>query len=312
MKVYRSLDNYNIKNTFLSIGTFDGLHLGHQKLINRLVELAKTKNAPTTLLTFWPHPKIVLSNNSSDIKLLNTINERISLIEKLGVDNLIIFPFTKEFSKFSAKDFIKKILISQIKIKGLVIGYDHSFGHKKNNEIISISAEAKKHDFYLEKIKAFVQENTTISSTEIRNALSIGNIELTKKYLSYNYQFSGTVIHGKRIGNKIGFPTANIKIDEEYKLIPAKGVYAVKVHIKNNIHYGMMNIGCKPTINNSLKEISIEVNIFDFNENIYGKEVKIIFLARIRDERKFASLDELKKQLQKDKDLCLSAYVVKS
>ena len=308
VQIYRSLDNYNIENTYLSIGIFDGLHLGHQKLISRLVELAKAKNTPTTLLTFWPHPKIVLSGNSSDIKLLNTIDEKISLIKKLGIDNLIIYPFSKEFSKFSAKDFIEKILVEKIKIKALIIGYDHSFGHKQKGENFSISAQAEKHGFYLEKIKAFEHGDITVSSTKIRNALNIGNIELANKYLSYNYHFFGKVIHGKRLGNKIGFPTANIKIDQEYKLIPANGVYAVELQIKDNIYNGMMNIGYKPTINNLLKEISIEVNIFNFDDNIYGKEVKIIFLARIRDERKFANLEELKTQLKKDKDLCLSIY----
>ena len=305
MNIFRGLDSYNIENTFLTIGTFDGLHLGHQKLINRLIELAKAKKANTTLLTFWPHPKLVLSKNNSDLKLLNSIYERIDLVKKMGIDNLIIYPFTEEFSKLSANNFIEEILIEKIKIKALVIGYDHHFGHQREGEIDSISAKAKKYDFYLEQVKVFTQKNINISSTKIRNALAAGNIELAKKYLSYNYMLSGRVIHGKKIGRNIGFPTANVEIDEKYKLIPAKGVYAVQVVIENATHFGMMNIGSKPTVNSATENLSLEVNLFDFNENIYGKKIKIILLTKIRDERKFANLEGLKAQIEKDKQQIL-------
>lgn len=305
MKIFRNTEDYNIENSYLTIGTFDGLHLGHKSLIDSLKTAARKTDAKTTVLTFWPHPRMVLSKSSSDLKLLNTIDERIWLFEKTKIDNLIIYPFTKEFSKIEAKDFIEKILVNKLNIKGLVIGYDHQFGYKRKGEVNCIAEAAKKYGFYLEQIKAFSQENINVSSTNIRNALAEGNISLAEKYLSYKYFISGKVIHGKKIGRNIGFPTANIQT-ESYKLIPGKGVYAVKFHFREKVLLGMMNIGNKPTVNNSDQNLTIEVNIFNFDENIYNKFVKIELLEKIRNEKKFDTLEALKIQINKDRQTILN------
>ena len=301
MKIYYNIEDYKVENTFLTIGSFDGLHLGHQQLIQRLIHKAKLENAQSTVLTFWPHPRMVLSAKQEDLKLLNTISERIELFGKTGIDNLIVFPFTKEFSMFSASDFIEQILVKQLKIKGLIIGYDHQFGHNRLGEVNCIAKASERHKFYLEQIEAFSEKNINISSTKIRNALIDGDIELAKQFLNYNYTVSGKVIHGNKIGRNLGFPTANIAVNEHYKLIPGKGVYAVEIHLTHAIHYGMMNIGTRPTLNSSSQSLSIEVNIFDFSEIIYEQEVKIVLLKKIRNEQKFDGLDALKQQLAIDK-----------
>lgn len=300
MKVYTSLEKYQVQNTFLTIGTFDGLHLGHQQLINRLLLLSKQHQAESTVLTFWPHPRMVLHGDDVDLQLLNTIDERIEIFERLGIDHLIVYPFTEAFSKLSAQEFIQHILLEQIKIKGLVIGYDHHFGHQRKGEVNCITQAAQKKGFYLEQIKAFSQANIKVSSTKIREALALGDIQLAERYLSYLYFLSGKVIDGNKLGRNIGFPTANLKV-EAYKLIPAKGVYAVEIFRDKQKYLGMMNIGSKPTVNKNKNLISLEVNLFNFNQQIYGEELRIVFLTKIRDERKFSSLDELKKQLAIDK-----------
>lgn len=301
MKVYYNIEDYKVSNTFLTIGSFDGLHLGHQQLITRLVDKAKLENAQSTVLTFWPHPRMVLSPNVEDLKLLNTIEERIELFRQTGIDNLIVFPFDKKFSEFSASEFIETILINQLNIKGLIIGYDHQFGHNRQGEVNCIAQAAAKHNFYLEQIEAFSEKNINISSTKIRNALLDGNILLAKNYLNYNYMFSGKVVHGQKLGRNIGFPTANIEVSETYKLIPAKGVYAVEVHFSNALYYGMMNIGTRPTLETQWKRLSLEVNIFDFSETIYDHNIKIVLLDKIRNEQKFANIEALKQQLATDK-----------
>jgi len=307
VKVYRSIENYTVQNTFLSIGTFDGLHLGHQQLIDRLITLAKENNAQSTVLTFWPHPRMVLKKGVDHLKLLNTIEERIEMFERLGIDHLIVYPFTETFSKLSAEAFIQTILLTQIKIKGLVIGYDHHFGHQRKGEVNCIAQAAKTQGFYLEQIKAFSQENINVSSTKIREALAEGNIPLATSYLSYQYPLTGKVISGRKIGRDIGFPTANLQV-ESYKFIPAKGVYAVEIFRAKQKYLGMMNIGSKPTVNDQEEEISLEVNIFDFHQQIYNEQIKVVLLEKIRNEKKFNSLEELKAQLALDKQRVIENY----
>lgn len=282
----------------LTIGTFDGVHIGHQKILNKIVALSKLNGFIPSVLTFFPHPRMVLHQDKT-IKLLNTISERKLLLEQFGIELICVKTFTKEFSNLSAEDYVKGILIDELNAKQIVIGYDHHFGKNRSANINDLKKFAEEFDFKIEEISAEDIENVTVSSTKIRNALFNGNVTLANTYLGYNYVLTGKVIKGHKIGRTLNFPTANIYIEEDYKLIPKDGVYVVKAIIKDFYYYGMLNIGSNPTIEN--KPHSIEVHFFDFNEEIYGHEIKIEMLKRLRDERKFDSIDLLRKQLNKDK-----------
>lgn len=280
----------------ITIGTFDGVHVGHKKIIKNLIE--KSEGLNTMLLTFFPHPRMVLQQDSN-IKLINTIDERVELLEATGLDTLIIYPFNREFSRLKARDFVRDFLIDHLNLKKIIIGYDHRFGRNRTANIDDLREFGQAFDFKVEEIKAKEIDDITISSTKIRKALSEGDITTANTYLGYEFMLTGTVIAGKGLGNTIDFPTANIHIKEAYKLIPKQGVYFVKSVLDGETVFGMMNIGTNPTVKGTNQ--TIEVHFFDFNRDIYGKKIQIRLIKRLRDERKFGSLDALKAQLEKDK-----------
>lgn len=308
MKIYNSVDSYkNDKKAIVTIGIFDGVHLGHSKILNRITQSALDLNCDSLVLTFFPHPRMVLDDNS-EIKLLNTINEKVFLIEKTGLSNLIIHPFNKAFSELSAEEFVEKILVEKLNIQKIIIGHDHRFGKNRNANIDDLIHFGKKYNFEVEQISAQEINEVSISSTKIRNALNQGNIELATEYLGYNYLLTGIVSKGKQLGRTIGYPTANIQIKEDYKLLPKNGVYIVKSTIKNKTIFGMMNIGVRPTVDGATQ--TIEIHFFDYNDDLYEQEIVVSILKRIRDEKKFESLAALKDQLALDKATSL-AYLTK-
>lgn len=299
MKVYHSIEEFNkLKKAIVTTGTFDGVHLGHQAILNHLTKLSKNCGGESVLISFFPHPRITLQKDTN-LKLLNTINEKIALLKKTGIDHLLIIPFTKEFSRISSTEFIRDILINKIGTKKLVVGYDHQFGRNREGEYKNLSELSHIYDFDIEKIPARNIDNISVSSTKIRKALNNGDVKIANEYLGSPYQISGTVCQGNKLGAKIGFPTANIATGDVYKLIPKDGVYAVYVYVNNHSYKGMLNIGKRPTVYGNTK--TIEVHIIDFSDNIYNSDIKILFIKRIRDEKKFESIDTLKNQLHKDK-----------
>lgn len=306
MKVYRSIDAYEkIGRTAVTIGTFDGVHTGHQVVIKQLKNAAKKIKGQSVLLTFFPHPRMVLYPDDDELRLLNTIDERIEMLQKEGIDHLIIHPFSKEFSRLSSTEFVRDILVNQLNVETLVIGYDHHFGRNREGSFENLQELAPLYDFKVEEIEAQTIQQINISSTKIRTSLTNGEINAANNFLGYNYFIEGTVVDGNKQGREIGFPTANIKVNEWYKLIPANGVYAVKITIDNTIFNGMLNIGKRPTVNGTTE--TIEVNIFNFNQNIYNKSVRVEFYERIRDEHKFETLSDLKEQLHIDKKQVIQA-----
>jgi riboflavin kinase/FMN adenylyltransferase len=301
VKVYLNINEFKTsRKTAVTTGTFDGVHNGHKIVINQLINAAKKIDGESVLLTFFPHPRMVLYPDDHELRLLNTIEERISLLEKSGIDHLIVHPFSKEFSRLSSTEYIRDVLVNQLNVSTLVIGYDHQFGRNREGTFKHLQELAPLYDFNVEEIAAQEIHQINISSTKIRNSLLIGEINAANQFLGYPYFIKGTVVDGNKMGRSIGFPTANIKVNEWYKLIPAKGVYAVKIKIKTAIFNGMLNIGSRPTLNESSKE-TIEVNIFNFEEDIYTKEVEIEFHERVRDEQKFNNIAALQQQLAIDK-----------
>jgi riboflavin kinase / FMN adenylyltransferase len=303
LKIFNSIDSFqSAKKTIVTIGTFDGVHVGHQKIIERLVENAKNKNAESAILTFFPHPRMVLQDQT-EIRLLNTIDERTGLLEKRGLDNLIIHPFDKAFSRLTAEEFVKEILVDQLNIEKIVIGYDHRFGRNRTANIDDLIEFGEKYNFEVEQISAQEIQEASVSSTKIRSALEEGNIALANQYLGYPYFLTGVVKKGKQLGRTIGFPTANLKIEENYKLIPKEGVYIVESNFAGKKVYGMMNIGTNPTFDERL--LSIEIYYLDFNEDLYNQKIQISLLKYLRSEQKFASVALLKTQLEIDKNQTL-------
>lgn len=307
MKVYTNIDDFkDVKNPIVTTGTFDGVHLGHQKIISRLKDVAKEEDGSTVLLTFSPHPRMVLFPDDNELKLLNTLSEKIELLEKYGVDHLIVYPFTKEFSRLTSIEFVRNILVNSIQTKRLVIGYNHHFGRNREGSFEHLKEYGPLYGFAVEEIPAKDIDHIQISSTKIRNALLIGDVKTATSYLGHIYSLTGAVVKGKQLGRTIGYPTANLQITDTYKLIPGDGVYAVRIKHKNTFYGGMLNIGNNPTVEGKGK--SIEVNIFDFDKMIYGDEATIYFIERLRDEVKFNNLEELKEQLAKDKQDAMSKF----
>lgn len=298
----------NIENSnsnipaILTIGTFDGVHLGHKKIIKKLVESAKRKKLRSCILTFFPHPRNFLSK-SDDLKMINTIDEKKEILNQLGVDELIIQEFNDEFSNLSADEFMSHLLKS-CKIKEIVVGFNHKFGKDREAGIDELKVYGNRYNFDVCEIDAFDINQINVSSTKIRNAIRDGQVDLCKQYLGYNFSIDGNIVEGKSRGKKIGFPTANIKVEENYKIIPKNGVYFVSCKIRNIQKFGMMNIGFNPTFGN--KKLTIEVNIFDFEQDVYGENVRIEFIKFIRNEIKFQNIDELIKQIKIDRETCKS------
>jgi riboflavin kinase/FMN adenylyltransferase len=301
VRVHQSVENYDHKEllSVLTIGTFDGVHIGHQKIIERLNQIKSEDFERSMILTFYPHPRMVL-DHSKDIKMLTTMDEKVYLLEKFGLDDLIIEPFTKEFSRLSALDFVRNILVNQLNIKKLVIGYDHHFGKNREGNFEQLSEYGELYDFKVEEISAQEIENVSVSSTKIRKALENGEMEKANKYLGYNYLLTGKIIKGQGIGRKINFPTVNLHIAEDYKLIPKKGVYVVRANFNNKSSFGIMNIGFRPTVGG--KGQTIEIHLLDFNDDLYGSNMQIEVLMRLRDEKKFESIEELAAQISKDEE----------
>jgi len=304
LKIFNSIQAfYSNKKTIVTIGTFDGVHVGHKKILERITHSATTLDCESLVLTFFPHPRMVLHENS-EMKQLNTIEEKSTLLELAGIDNLIIHPFDKDFSRLTAEDFVKQVLIKKFNLKKIIIGHDHRFGRNRTANIDDLVAFGQTYGFEVEQISAEEIDDVTISSTKIRNALLEGNTSLASEYLGYNYILTGTVVKGKQLGRTIGFPTANIHIQEEYKLIPQSGVYIVKSTINSKVVFGMMNIGVNPTVDGTSQ--TIEIHFFDYNGNLYNQKITIALLQRIRSEQKFKSVEALKDQLATDKETALS------
>ncbi len=292
-----------IKNAIVTSGTFDGVHFGHQKILDRVVNLAKEKKGKSVVLTFWPHPRFVLNPNDNTLKLLSTFEEKAKQLEKAGIDYLIKMPFTKAFSQLSSEQFIQKVLIDKIGTKTLVIGYDHHFGKNREGSFDYLRENADKFGFAVEEIPRQDIDNMGVSSTKIRKAISEGKVCDANEYLGYEYELTGTVVSGRQNGSKMGFPTANIRVKEGFKLIPKDGAFAVRLEIEGKLYKGMLNIGFRPTLDGSKRVI--ETNIFDFDERIYDKQITVRFVKKLRDEIKFSGIDALKKQLSEDKKIAL-------
>jgi len=299
LKIYTSLQEFtSTKKTIVTLGTFDGVHLGHTVILDRICNIAKQENLESVVLTFFPHPRLIVSNDS-EIKLLNTMAEKAKLLEQKGIQNFIIHPFDKLFSELSPREFVKQILIKQLNIQKIIIGYDHKFGKNRAADFNDLIAFGNEFGFDVEEIPAKQVDEVSVSSTKIRNSLLEGNISLANDYLGYSYMLSGIVVKGNQLGRTIGFPTANIQISENYKLIPKNGVYMVTTILNNKIIFGMMNIGVKPTLGENL--LSIEVHLLHFSEDIYGHKIQVNVMERLREEQKFESFEVLKSQLEIDK-----------
>ena len=298
MDSIQDISNFSTtKKTYVTIGTFDGVHFGHQKIIEKLVLEAKKAKKKSVLLTFFPHPRMVLQKDNS-LELINTIEERAELLKKTGLDYLIIHPFSKEFSRMTALEFVRDILVNQLNISKLIIGYDHHFGKNREGNIVQLTEYSHLYDFTVEEIPAQDIDDVSVSSTKVRRALTEGNLKTANNYLGYNFMLTGTVVNGKQLGGKIGFPTANIDVKENYKLIPKTGVYVVQSIIENKTVFGMMNIGNRPTVDGTHQ--TIEVHFFDFNKDLYNKILTIELLYFLRDEKKFSSIKTLIEQIKTD------------
>ncbi|HXB39099.1 MAG TPA: bifunctional riboflavin kinase/FAD synthetase [Bacteroidia bacterium] len=306
MKVYKSLSEIRkIDNPVVTIGTFDGVHEGHKQIIERLNKAKEEIRGESFIFTFHPHPRQVLFPGQRDLKLLTLTGEKLHLLEKAGIDHVLVYPFTKEFSRLSATDYIKQILVEGIGTKKLIIGYDHKFGNNREGNFEILEKFSAQYNFSVEEIPAHEIEHSNVSSTKIRRALEQGDIQTANKYLGYAYFLSGTVIKGKQLGRQLGYPTANIGDVDGTKLVPGIGVYAVTTILGGKRYKGMMSVGLNPTTDTDNK-LKIEVNIFNFDKDIYGKEITVEFCKRLRNEEKFESLEKLKKQLAIDKENALS------
>lgn len=309
MNTIQNISNFSTsEKTFVTIGTFDGVHFGHQQIIEKLVLEAKKANKKSVLLTFFPHPRMVLQKDNS-LELINTIEERADLLKKTGLDYLIIHPFSKEFSRMTALDFVRDILVNQLNISKLIIGYDHHFGKNREGNIIQLTEYSHLYDFTVEEIPAQDIDNVSVSSTKVRRALAEGNIKTANNYLGYNFMLSGIVVNGKQLGGKIGYPTANVDIKESYKLIPKTGVYVVKSTIDKKVIFGIMNIGNRPTLDGGYQ--TIEVHFLDFNANLYNKSLTIELLYFLRDEKKFNSIENLILQIRNDEQIARNYLINK-
>lgn len=306
MKIYQTLEDYQpVENVVVTIGTFDGVHVGHRKLIGRVKEIAREIGGQTVILTFFPHPRMILYPDEHGIELLNTLREKITLLEETGVDHLIIHPFNQEFAELTSTEFIRQVIARKIKTRKLVIGYDHRFGKNREGSFEDLLKLAPSSGFDVEKIPEEDINDIAVSSTLIRKALQTGDVDTATSYLGRPYTLTGTVVHGNKIGRTLGFPTANLKIAENYKLIPAEGVYVVEVDVMNETFYGMLSIGRRPTLEND-GALSVEVFILDFNREIYGSELTLRLVQWIRGDKKFNSLDELTLQINSDKRYTLN------
>lgn len=299
LKVYKHIEGLKANNPVVTIGMFDGVHKGHKEIISNLNAAAKQINGESVLLSFWPHPRTIFDDNSS-LRLLSTMDEKVKLLEESGIDHFAIIPFNREFANIPYKIFVKEYLVKKLKTKKLIIGYDHQFGKNREGNFEKLVELSSLYNFKVEKLDPQMVENEKVSSSIIRKSLQSGDVMLANQYLGYAYAFTGFVVEGQKKGRKIGFPTANLFLREPYKLIPGTGVYAVSINLEGETLQGMMNIGYRPTIIEDNKQKTIEVHIFDIDKHMYGKEMTITLKNKIRDEKKFSSLEELIKQIKQD------------
>jgi riboflavin kinase/FMN adenylyltransferase len=300
MKIYHGIDDFSrLDYAVVTSGTFDGVHVGHQKILNRLHEIASRNNGETVVITFWPHPRLVLHPEDDTLKLLNTFEEKAELLKEQGIQHLVRIPFTKEFSQYTSEEFIQKILVETIGTKKLVIGYDHRFGHNREGSFEQLKINAPRYGFEVEEIPRQDVDHVGVSSSKVRKALEEGDIDTASHFLARPYALTGRVVMGDKLGRLLGYPTANIEIDTKYKLIPADGIYAVTVLHEHTTYKGMLYIGNRPTVNGTKR--NIEVNIFDFAKDIYGESLTLYFHKLIRGDAKFSDLEGLKVQLGIDK-----------
>ena len=304
MKIYQCIRDFEaVAHPIVTIGTFDGVHLGHQAIFSKMKEEAKRTGGETIVITFFPHPRLVLYQDSVNLKFINTREKKIERLGKIGIDHLIIIPFTKEFARNSSEQFVTDYVVKYVHPAKVIIGYDHHFGKNREGNIRLLESLKQKLGYEVEEVLPFYVDGTPVSSTRIRNLLHDGNVKEANRMLGYEYAITGKVVRGQRIGHKIGFPTANLEIPSEYKLITANGVYVCRILLGNRILKGMGNIGVRPTIDHG--DLTIEVHIFDFDEDIYDEKITIQFVDRLRDEKKFENLEALKTQLAKDKILSI-------
>lgn len=304
MKVYHSFEQYqSVPNPVLTVGTFDGVHYGHQKILERLKTIARQIGGETVIMTFFPHPRMILHPEDTSLKLLSTVEEKTGLLEKAGIDHLLLIPFTRDFSNLSSAEFIENILVKALRVKKLVIGYDHRFGKNREGTFQDLEAGGARYGFDVEEISEQDINHVTVSSTKIRNALASGKVATANQYLGYPYPISGQVVKGDQLGRKLGYPTANLYVEEAYKLIPRDGIYAVNAVLDQQQQLqGMLYIGHRPTVNGMAR--NIEVNLFDFNQEIYYRRLTLQLLKFIREDRKFDTLEELTHQIDKDEKDC--------
>jgi riboflavin kinase/FMN adenylyltransferase len=301
VKIHRDLNSFKAKNPVLTIGTFDGVHLGHRKIMTRLHDIATGMNGESVIFTFDPHPRKVVAPDESSLRILTTLDEKIELFKQSGIDHLIIYPFTPEFAQLSYEQFVEEILVGQIHTKYLVVGYDHKFGKNRQGDFEFLKNCAARLDFQIEKLDVLLMNESSVSSTKIREALQKGDVETANSFLGYPFTLNGIVVQGQQLGRKIQFPTANVETSDPDKIIPGFGVYAVKVKVQKQWYMGMLNIGTRPTVNNNADHRSIEVHILNFEADIYDLPIELIFFKKLREEQKFPSIEILKDQLTRDK-----------
>ncbi len=301
LKIFQNIDNPGIANPVATIGIFDGVHQAHRAIIDKLKEAARKVNGESVIVTLWPHPRLVLNNEKGSLKLINTLEEKIALLESTGIDNLIILSFSKSFALTSFEDFVHDILYDRLNIRHLVVGYNHHFGKNREGNFARLKELSERLGFDIEQLDPVMYGLERVSSSVIRKLLLEGSIEKANQFLGYEFFLTGRVVEGSHLGRKIGFPTANLNVSDTNKIIPANGVYAVKVINEKKLYKGMMNIGYRPTVEDRPTGILLEVNLFEYEGDLYNKELKIIFTGRIRDEKKFSSIDELKDQISLDK-----------
>lgn len=308
MEIIQPVSNFTYSDkTLVTIGTFDGVHIGHQKILSKLISTAKQQGKKSVLLTFFPHPRMVLQKDVQ-LELINTIDEKAKLLEAMGLDFLVIHPFSREFSRMTALDFVRDILVNKLHTSKLIIGYDHHFGKNREGNIHQLREYSTMFDYEVEEIPAQDIDEVAVSSTKIRKALAEGDLSTANAFLGYHFTMTGQVVNGKKLGGKIGYPTANIDVKENYKLIPKTGVYVIKTEYADTVLFGMMNIGYRPTVKGTHQ--TIEVHFFDFNGDLYDETLSIQLLHYLREEQEFNSVEDLVQQLHLDKDSAL--YFIKN
>lgn len=301
MQIHYGLDNFNARKPVVTIGTFDGVHLGHREVIDELKRISLKTGGESVVFTFSPHPRMIVTPDEDTIRLLSTIEEKTALLEEIQLDHLVIYPFTRDFAALSYNEFVEGILVKRMNIHKLVTGYDHKLGHDRKGDFKALSILGEQFGFEVEQLSPLIVENVAVSSTKIRQALEAGDMRKANQLLGYSYILKGQVVEGRRLGRELGFPTANILPDDRHKMVPSDGVYAVYVYVDGVRYNGMLNVGTRPTVNSNVDHRSIEVNIFNFSNDIYQQEITVHFVERIRNEIKFENLSKLKEQLENDK-----------